>query len=143
MPPFLHPANPLYFIRLFSPSVAIIPSMLLAQLSFTPPAWRALFSDFETDRELQTNQDVGNDGLWKVIIFNDDVTPMEFVVMVLVKIFGRPLIIAEAIMWEAHHNGQAVVVALPKAEAEKRVHQATFAARLEGYPLRLAIEEAD
>jgi ATP-dependent Clp protease adaptor protein ClpS len=80
--------------------------------------------------------------LWKVIVHNDTATPMDFVILILVRIFQRPLIIAEAIMWEAHNNGNAVVVVLPKAEAEKRVKEAWFAARLEGFPLTFTLEPA-
>lgn len=101
----------------------------------------ALIANPDTERALELGKADLADDLWKVIVHNDDVTPMDFVIAVLVRIFKRPLIIAEAIMLEAHHNGQAIVMALPRAEGEKRIHQAHFAARLEGYPLTFTLEQ--
>jgi ATP-dependent Clp protease adaptor protein ClpS len=78
--------------------------------------------------------------LYKVIVHNDDVTPYDFVIIVLVRFFelGRPD--AERITWTAHNQGAALVQILPKSEAERRVGQAHFAASLEGYPLTFTIE---
>ena len=99
--------------------------------------------EIEIDEQIGTIEDVGDDDLWKVIIHNDDDTPMQFVIFVLVEIFKRPLIFAEGIMWEAHNNGMAVICSLPKNEAETKVRQAHFRARISGYPLKLTIEPAD
>lgn len=78
--------------------------------------------------------------LYRVIIHNDDVTPMDFVVNVLVTIFflGQPDAID--IMFTAHYKGAAYVQTLPKSEAERRINKAHFAAGLEGYPLHFSIE---
>ncbi|HRQ41436.1 MAG TPA: ATP-dependent Clp protease adaptor ClpS [Chloroflexota bacterium] len=81
-----------------------------------------------------------DDTRWKVIAHDDPVTTMDFVVWVLVQFFYKPLIFAEAIMWQVHTEGQSVVDVLPKAEAERRVAGATFAARLQGFPFRFTIE---
>ncbi|MCL4262793.1 MAG: ATP-dependent Clp protease adaptor ClpS [Anaerolineae bacterium] len=80
------------------------------------------------------------DDRWKVIAHDDPVTTMDFVVWALVQFFYKPLIFAEAIMWQVHTEGQSVVDVLPKAEAERRVAQATLAARLQGFPFRFTIE---
>ena len=77
---------------------------------------------------------------WKVIAHDDPITTMEFVVRIMVQIFKKPVIFAEGIMWQVHHEGQAVVDVLPKAEAEFRVGKATAMARLEGFPFRFTIE---
>ena len=77
---------------------------------------------------------------WKVIAHDDAITTMEFVVRIMVKIFKKPVIFAEAIMWQVHNEGQSVVDVLPKTEAEHRVGKATAAARLEGFPFRFTIE---
>lgn len=83
------------------------------------------------------------DELWKVIAHDDPVTTMEFVVRIMAQVFRKPVILAEAIMWQVHNEGQSVVDTLPKAEAEHRVRQATAAARLEGFPFRFTLELAD
>jgi len=78
--------------------------------------------------------------LYRVIIHNDDVTPMDFVVHVLKQIFFLDEPDALAVMLTAHYVGEAVVQILPKSEAEKRINKAHFAAGLEGYPLHFSIE---
>jgi ATP-dependent Clp protease adaptor protein ClpS len=78
--------------------------------------------------------------LYRVIIHNDDVTPMDFVVNVLTSIFTLSQPDALEVMLIAHTKGAAYVQTLPKTEAEKRVNKAHFAAGLEGYPLHFSIE---
>jgi ATP-dependent Clp protease adaptor protein ClpS len=78
--------------------------------------------------------------LFRVIIHNDDVTPMDFVVHVLTSIFFLMQPDAMEVMFTAHFKGAAYVQTLPKAEAEKRINKAHFAAGLEGYPLHFSTE---
>src|SRR5512142_3122902 len=77
---------------------------------------------------------------YRVIIHNDDVTPMEFVTHILVTIFFIPQENAVTIMYTAHLNGAAYVQTLPKAEAKKRINKAHFAARMQRYPLEFSME---
>lgn len=76
----------------------------------------------------------------RVFIHNDDVTPYDFVVIVLQRFFRLTPLEAEHVTFTAHVAGVAYVTTLPKSEAEKRVGQAHFAAGLEGYPLTFTIE---
>lgn len=78
--------------------------------------------------------------LYRVIIHNDDVTPMDFVVSVLMNIFFVLQPDAVEIMLTAHYSGLAYVQTLPKSEAEKRINKAHFAAGLDGYPLHFSME---
>jgi ATP-dependent Clp protease adaptor protein ClpS len=78
--------------------------------------------------------------LYRVVIHNDDVTPMDFVVHVLKGIFFVSEPDAVKVMLTAHYRGAAYVQTLPKNEATKRVNKAHFAAGLEGYPLHFSIE---
>lgn len=78
--------------------------------------------------------------LYRVIIHNDDVTPMDFVVHILKTIFYLSNNRAAEIMFTAHFSGIAYVQTLPKSEAEKRIQKAHFAAGLEGYPLHFSME---
>ncbi len=77
---------------------------------------------------------------YKVIIHNDDVTPMDFVVAVLRVIFELTLERAEAVMLTAHYTGGAVVGKYPKDDAQRRVDAAHQLARLEDYPLKFTME---
>lgn len=77
---------------------------------------------------------------YRVMIENDDVTPMDFVVLVLRVFFGLGFDKAMAIMLTAHNEGRALVATLPFEEAQERVYNAHHAAREEGYPLTFYLE---
>jgi ATP-dependent Clp protease adaptor protein ClpS len=77
---------------------------------------------------------------YRVIIENDDVTPMDFVVLVLETIFELDFARAEQVMLEAHLNGRAHVVTLPFEDARQRVYVAQSLAREAGYPLSFYLE---
>jgi ATP-dependent Clp protease adaptor protein ClpS len=92
--------------------------------------------EIEITRETETELEP----LYRVIIHNDDVTPMDFVVHALTSFFYLGTDRAAEIMLKAHITGAAYVQTLPKSEAERRVNEAHFAAGLEGYPLHFSIE---
>lgn len=78
--------------------------------------------------------------LCRVIVHNDDVTPMDFVIRILVSVFLVPDPNAVTIMYAAHLHGTAYVQSLPRADARRRINEAHFAARLKGYPLFFSME---
>jgi ATP-dependent Clp protease adaptor protein ClpS len=78
--------------------------------------------------------------LYRVIIQNDDVTPMEFVVLILLTIFELEIDKAYHVMLEAHNTGGALVCVLPFEEAKQRVYDAQSRAREAGYPLSFYLE---
>ncbi|MDX1688126.1 MAG: ATP-dependent Clp protease adaptor ClpS [Candidatus Promineifilaceae bacterium] len=96
--------------------------------------------DVEKEEELDEQEETAEEPPWKVLIHNDDVTPYNFVVAILIRIFELTPIIAEHITYLAHTKGIALVTVLPKSEAERRVGKAHFAARLEGFPLTFTLE---
>ena len=96
--------------------------------------------DWGTETELDKLTEEALEPLYRVIVHNDDVTPYDFVVMVLLRFFQLPSPEAERVSWSAHHEGQALVTVLPLKEAQKKVGRAHFAASLEGYPLTFTIE---
>ena len=77
---------------------------------------------------------------YRVIVHNDEVTPMDFVTHILVTIFFVPQENALTIMYTAHLNGSAYVQTLPRSEAARRINKAHFAARMAGYPLTFTME---
>ncbi len=77
---------------------------------------------------------------YKVTIFNDDFTTMEFVVKILVEVFFKSEEEAETLMLKVHHSDKAVVGIYSYDVAISKVHKATNMAREEGYPLRLTVE---
>ena len=78
--------------------------------------------------------------LFRVIIHNDDVTPMDFVVHVLKTLFYLSNPKAADIMLTAHVYSEAYVQTLAKSEAEKRIKKAHFEANNAGYPLHFSME---
>lgn len=79
---------------------------------------------------------------YKIFVHNDDVTPYEFVIIVLQKFFDLTPLQAEHVTFVAHTAGVAYVATFPQSEAQKRVGKARFAASMEGYPLAFTIEPA-
>ena len=94
----------------------------------------------DIDIGIASDSETGIDPPCKVIIHNDDVTPMDFVIEVLVGVFDLAVGSATAVMLEAHHNGRAHVVTLGREEAKHRVGQAHQLSRAAGYPLSFTIE---
>ena len=94
----------------------------------------------ETEQELDTNLEEELEPNCRVFIHNDDVTPFDFVIVILQRIFKLTSLEAEYVAYSAHTNGLAYVTTLPCPEAHKRVGKAHFAASLEGYPLMFSVE---
>lgn len=94
--------------------------------------------DIEKEEEIE--QEPAEEPPYKVLIHNDEVTPYDFVIAILIRVFSLTPIIAEHITYLAHTKGIALVTVLPKSEAERRVGKAHFAARLEGFPLTFSLE---
>ncbi|CAM3790839.1 ATP-dependent Clp protease adapter ClpS [Deinococcus frigens] len=78
--------------------------------------------------------------LYRVLLLNDDYTPMDFVVMVLSQYFRKAEGEAETIMLAVHHKGQGVAGVYTRDVAETKVAQVTAHARQEGHPLRVVAE---
>lgn len=90
--------------------------------------------------EATPDSEVALDPPYRVLIHNDDVTPMEFVVVILMGIFFLSFQEANGIMLTAHYEGVAYVMTLPLEEAKYRVGKAHSIAQMEGYPLTFSIE---
>ena len=80
---------------------------------------------------------------YKVIIYNDDFTTMEFVVMILVEVFLKSEAEAEVLMMQVHHSDKAVVGIYSYDIACSKVQKATNMAREQNFPLRLTVEPED
>jgi ATP-dependent Clp protease adaptor protein ClpS len=96
----------------------------------------------QTAPEIKTieKQESAEEPFYRVIIHNDDVTPMDFVVHILVQVFLLHPTDAARVMLTAHYQGAAYVQTLPRSEAQRRIGKAHFAARLESYPLHFSME---
>jgi ATP-dependent Clp protease adaptor protein ClpS len=79
--------------------------------------------------------------LYRVILLNDDYTPMEFVVQVLQKVFSLDRSTATRIMLEVHTKGKGVCGVYTYEIAETKVAQVTGMAQQHQHPLLCTMEE--
>ena len=100
-------------------------------------------NDTDTQVKIKTSEEVlvKEPNLWKVILLNDDTTTMEFVTMILTTYFGMTEEQATEMMIKIHEEGSAVVAVYPYELAEQKGVEVTLAARRDGYPLEVRIEE--
>jgi ATP-dependent Clp protease adaptor protein ClpS len=80
--------------------------------------------------------------MYQVILLNDDFTPMEFVVRILVELFYLSTEQAERVMLEVHHKGRGVCGIFTREIAETRVAQVNQVARQNEHPLLCVMEPA-
>lgn len=79
--------------------------------------------------------------LYKVILLNDDFTPMDFVIYVLQDLFHHTPDSAHKIMTLIHEKGSGVAGVYTKEVAETKVLQVTKLAKEQKYPLRCKLEQ--
>lgn len=79
--------------------------------------------------------------LFKVLLLNDDFTPMDFVVSVLQKFFGMDREQATKIMLKVHNEGRGLCGVYPRDIAATKVEQVAAFAREHQHPLACVMEE--
>ena len=89
----------------------------------------------------RTKPQVKKPSLYRVLLLNDDYTPMEFVVQVLEKVFGKGPAAATQIMLQIHRSGLGVGGVYVREVAETKVVAVHRLAEDRGYPLRSGMEE--
>lgn len=80
--------------------------------------------------------------MFKVLMLNDDYTPMEFVVLVLKRFFSMDLEQATRVMLHVHQRGVGVCGIFPYEIAETKVNQVMDFAAQNQHPLRCTLEKA-
>ena len=80
--------------------------------------------------------------MFKVLMLNDDYTPMEFVVMCLKRFFSMDLEQATRVMLHVHQKGVGVCGIFPYEIAETKVNQVMDFARQNQHPLQCTLEKA-
>jgi ATP-dependent Clp protease adaptor protein ClpS len=78
--------------------------------------------------------------MWRVLLFNDDYTTMEFVIEVLMEVFRKTMPEATRVMLTVHRSGKGVAGVYTREVAETKATQATDRARTAGYPLLVTTE---
>jgi len=91
--------------------------------------------------ETKKRAEAGRPPRFKVILYNDDYTPMEFVVAVLEQVFGKGPAQATQIMLQIHRTGLGVAGVYVLEVAETKVATVHRSAEEHGYPLRSGVEK--
>jgi len=94
-----------------------------------------------TRKKTEVLEDLKEPKLYKVIMHNDDVTTMEFVVEVLVYIFNKDLKEAVDLMMYIHTKGSGVAGVYPFDIAVTKIEETHKFARAKGFPLKCTMEE--
>ncbi len=94
----------------------------------------------QTDLLEKTRPKVEKPRLYKVLLLNDDYTPMDFVVHVLQRFFNKGREEATRIMLTVHYKGVGVCGVYPREVAETKVNQVLEFARRHEHPLQCIME---
>jgi len=95
--------------------------------------------NFDVELEEETELDMPK--MFKVLLLNDDYTPMDFVIEILMDIFGKEQIEAIDLMLKVHEKGKAVCGIYVYDIAETKVVQVQNRAKKNEFPLRTIMEE--
>lgn len=80
--------------------------------------------------------------MWKVILLNDNFTPVEFVLAVLTDLFNKSQKEAYEITMKVHNHGKGVAGIYTKEIAEQKITDAHITAKKHSHPLKLIMEKA-
>jgi len=97
--------------------------------------------DGDADVALKTRPKTARPPMYKILLLNDDYTPMEFVTYILERIFGLSAAQAVEIMLTVHKKGLAVVGVFSREVAETRVLQVMDLAKKNQHPLQCTMEK--
>ncbi len=96
----------------------------------------------ETGIVTKTKPKTAKPSMYKVLLLNDDYTPMEFVVMVLEKVFHMQIEKATQVMLHVHQRGVGVCGIFTYEIAETKVAQVVDMAQKHQHPLQCTMEKA-
>ncbi|MBF0589969.1 MAG: ATP-dependent Clp protease adapter ClpS [Magnetococcales bacterium] len=94
----------------------------------------------DSDLATQNRTEIQEPSFYKVMLLNDDFTPMDFVVELLMRHFRKSHEDAMRIMLEVHHDGRGLCGVFPRDLAETKVSQVNQYARDNDHPLKCAME---
>jgi len=99
-------------------------------------------SNNESDLLEDIREELKEPEMWRVVLLNDDYTPRDFVVEILVSIFHKQPIEATKIMLDVHNKGKGMVGIYPYDIGRTKVAQVTQLAREKEFPLKSILEKA-
>lgn len=91
----------------------------------------------DTGVQTETRTGTSRDTPWNVVVWDDPVNLMSYVIYVLQKVFGYNRSLARKLMLEVHNDGKSLVATEDREQAELHVHQ------LHGYGLQATLRRAE
>ena len=95
--------------------------------------------DVEIDEKIKI--EIKEPNTFKVIFLNDDQTPMDFVVALMIEIFRHSETTAHSLTMQIHEEGSGVVGEYFYEVAEQKAIEAQSLCKEHGFPLRITLEE--
>ena len=91
----------------------------------------------------EEKQQTRTPSLYRVLLVNDDFTPMDFVILILQRFFQKPADEATKIMLEVHQKGAGICGIFSHEVAETKVHIVNTFAKSHRFPLKCTMEKAE
>jgi len=97
--------------------------------------------DIEIEKRTSTTIKIAPPEKWKVVLLNDDTTPMDYVIEVLMIIFGHEFEAAKDITLTIHNSGRGTAGIYPYEIAEQKVAETLADSRGKGHDLTVDLEK--
>ena len=94
----------------------------------------------ELESQTKESTEILEPPMYQVVILNDDFTPMDFVMEVLIKVFNQRPQQAMTLMYDVHEKGKGIAGIYSKPIAKTKIQQVKKMAEHEGHPLSLEME---
>lgn len=96
----------------------------------------------QTQTKTKNQIEISYPSRYKVIIYNNDVTPVDYVLQLLVNIFNKTIKEASNIVEQIHNNGKGVAGLYSLEVAQQKVNECIILNAKHNYPLDVDLEEA-
>lgn len=97
----------------------------------------------KVDVTVKEQDRVAYPAMYDVIFINDDFTPMDFVIHILMSLFGHDALAAENVTHRIHEDGQGVAGSYFLEIAEQKASEATLMSRQNEFPLQIKVVKHD
>ena len=97
----------------------------------------------KVDVTVKEKDRVAYPSMYDVIFLNDDYTPLDFVIHILMSLFGHDELTAQNVTHRIHDNGQGVAGSYFLEIAEQKASEATLMSRQNEFPLQIKVVKHD
>ena len=97
----------------------------------------------QTQQQTRTVTEIKYPDRFNGVILNDDFTPMEFVIQLLIEVFNTNIEEAKEVTVKVHEDGKGVAGMYGLEIAEQKQQEATIISRHHGHPLKVIIEKVE